>query len=72
MKKLLSQTALSQNTGISRSWLSMVEKGQRNISFVDLYKVAKILRISTWALVKQAEGRMKSVKAERRKRLRQG
>ena len=41
MSKLMSLTKLSQKSGISRSFLSEIESGKKNISLATLEKIAK-------------------------------
>lgn len=41
----LSQSALSENSGIDRTYLSGVENGKRNISILGLRKISVALRV---------------------------
>jgi ribosome-binding protein aMBF1 (putative translation factor) len=48
----LSQEALSFETGINRTYLSSVERSQRNVSIDNIEKIAKGLKIEMWKLLK--------------------
>jgi len=47
-----SQEQLALETGIARSYLSGVERGRRNISLVNIVRLAKALKIPVASLVK--------------------
>jgi transcriptional regulator with XRE-family HTH domain len=51
----ISQESLAQEAGISRTYLSDIERGLRNISVFTLYKLAKGLKITASILVGEAE-----------------
>lgn len=51
----LSQEDLGAIVGIHRTYVSEVENGRRNIGIVNLYKIAKALKISLSELMKEAE-----------------
>lgn len=46
MQPPLSQEALADEVGIARSYMSGIERGQRNVSYLLLLQLAKALRIS--------------------------
>ena len=46
VKRGLSQEALAQEAGFSRSYYTEIELGKRNISIVNLYKLSKCIRVS--------------------------
>lgn len=46
----LTQEQISELTGIDRSYISDVERGIRNISIVNLEKIAKALQIQIFEL----------------------
>jgi len=41
-----SQEKLALESGLARSYMSSVERGQRNISLLNIYKIAETLRVS--------------------------
>ena len=47
-----SQEELADAAGLDRSYLGSVERGERNVSLINIYKIAKALNISTSELVK--------------------
>jgi transcriptional regulator with XRE-family HTH domain len=50
----LTQEALSFEAGIHKTYLSAVERGQRNIALDNIVKLAKALRISVAELFNEA------------------
>lgn len=48
-----SQEKLSLESGLARSYLGGVERGQRNIALLNIYKLAEALEISPAELFKQ-------------------
>ncbi|QKJ31750.1 helix-turn-helix transcriptional regulator [Mucilaginibacter mali] len=44
--KKLSQEALSRNTGFHRTYIGMIERGERNISLINIAVFAKAFEIS--------------------------
>ena len=51
----LTQEEISNATGMARSYITGIERGQRNISVVALTRIAKTLNISAWKLFKEVE-----------------
>jgi transcriptional regulator with XRE-family HTH domain len=51
----ISQVQLADSTGFRQSWISDVERGQRNPSWSSLVRLAEGLGVRTSALVKRAE-----------------
>jgi transcriptional regulator with XRE-family HTH domain len=49
----LSQEALAFECGINRTYLSSVERSERNISIDNIGRIAKGLRIDPWRLLKE-------------------
>jgi transcriptional regulator with XRE-family HTH domain len=51
----ISQVQLAKATGFRQSWISDVERGQRNPSWTNVVRLAEGLGVRTSALVKRAE-----------------
>ena len=52
----LSQEALAHSADVDRSYLGAVERGERNITFLVLCRIARALNIDVGLLVKGAAG----------------
>jgi ribosome-binding protein aMBF1 (putative translation factor) len=48
----LSQEALAHDCGINRTYLSSVERSERNVSIDNIARIAKGLQIEPWRLLK--------------------
>jgi transcriptional regulator with XRE-family HTH domain len=48
----LTQEALAYDCGINRTYLSAVERAERNVSIDNIARIAKGLRIDPWKLLK--------------------
>jgi transcriptional regulator with XRE-family HTH domain len=48
----LSQEALAHECGINRTYLSAVERSERNVSIDNIARIARGLKIETWKLLK--------------------
>jgi transcriptional regulator with XRE-family HTH domain len=48
----LTQEALAYDCGINRTYLSAIERAERNISIDNIARIAKGLRIEPWKLLK--------------------
>jgi transcriptional regulator with XRE-family HTH domain len=48
----LSQEALAYECGINRTYLSSVERSERNVSIDNIARIAKGLRVEAWTLLK--------------------
>ena len=48
----LSQEALAHESGINRTYLSAIERSERNISIDNIARIAKGLDIESWKLLK--------------------
>jgi transcriptional regulator with XRE-family HTH domain len=48
----LSQEALAHECGINRTYLSGVERSERNISLDNIARIAKGLKVEPWKLLK--------------------
>ena len=48
----LSQEALAHECGINRTYLSSVERSERNVSIDNIGRIAKGLRIEAWKLLR--------------------
>jgi transcriptional regulator with XRE-family HTH domain len=49
----LSQEALAHECGINRTYLSAVERAERNVSIDNIARVAKGLKVEPWKLLKE-------------------
>jgi len=47
----LSQEALADNAGVHRTYINQVEQGRVNISVVNLFKIAKALKVEANVLL---------------------
>jgi len=52
----LCQEALAHECGINRTYLSSVERSERNVSIDNIARIAKGLQIEPWRLLKENEG----------------
>ena len=48
----LTQEALAYDSGINRTYLSAVERAERNVSIDNIGRIAKGLKIDAWRLLK--------------------
>ena len=48
----LTQEALAYDSGINRTYLSSVERSERNVSIDNVARIAKGLKIEPWRLLK--------------------
>lgn len=48
----LSQEKLASNCGFDRTYISLIERGKRNISFLNILKLSKGLKITVSELTK--------------------
>lgn len=51
--KGLSQESLALACGLDRTYIGSVERGERNISLINIYKIAGALRVNAWELLKR-------------------
>ncbi|PPU91303.1 helix-turn-helix domain-containing protein [Xanthomonas albilineans] len=54
--KGLSQEGLALGSGVARSYLSGVERGQRNIALLNIYRLAETLGVTPMTLLKPPSG----------------
>lgn len=50
----LSQEALAHESGINRTYLSSVERAERNVSVDNIARIAKALEVEPWKLLKDS------------------
>ena len=48
----LSQEALAYDSGINRTYLSAIERSERNVSIDNIARIAKGLRVDAWRLLR--------------------
>jgi transcriptional regulator with XRE-family HTH domain len=48
----LTQEALAFDSGVNRTYLSAVERAERNVSIDNIARIAKGLRVEPWRLLK--------------------
>jgi transcriptional regulator with XRE-family HTH domain len=48
----LSQEALAHDSGMNRTYLSSVERAERNVSIDNIGRIAKGLRVEPWTLLR--------------------
>jgi transcriptional regulator with XRE-family HTH domain len=52
----ISQEELAERSALHRTYLSGVERGERNLGLVNVYRIAKALKVPTAELFEAAEG----------------
>ncbi|MCK4422327.1 helix-turn-helix transcriptional regulator [candidate division WOR-3 bacterium] len=52
LKKGLSQEALADIAGVHRTYIGMIERGEKNITLSNIEKIAKALNIKIYELIK--------------------
>ncbi len=48
----LTQEALAYDSGLNRTYLSSVERAERNVSIDNIGRIARALRVEPWKLLK--------------------
>lgn len=66
-----SQEGLANASGLARSYVSGIERGKRNLSLLNICKIADTLRVTLPTLMDFPRGRPSHVKAAGRSRTRQ-
>ena len=51
-RKITSQIALANKTGLDRTYIGGVERGERNVGLVNIQKIAKALGVSVADLLR--------------------
>jgi transcriptional regulator with XRE-family HTH domain len=49
----LSQEALAHECGLNRTYLSVIERSERNVSIDNIARIAKGLGVEAWRLLKE-------------------
>lgn len=55
----LSQEALAFNCGLDRTYISGIERGKRNVSLINIHKIAAALQVPAGELLQLAGGSAK-------------
>ena len=53
----LSQEALAHESGINRTYLSSVERSERNVSIDNIERIADALNVEPWELLRESKAR---------------
>jgi len=53
----ISQEELAEKSGLHRTYVGMIERGEKNITVLSATKIAKALGVPLSSLIKAAEGR---------------
>jgi transcriptional regulator with XRE-family HTH domain len=56
----LSQEALAAKAGVHRNYVGAVERGERNIAYTNLLRIAAALRVPASEVVGRAEAKMQA------------
>ena len=57
MKLKLSQEALAEKANLHRTYISDIERGQRNVSLENIYNIAVALEIEPYMLLQKTDER---------------
>src|SRR6266478_5560089 len=60
-KKGFSQEAFADETGVHRTWMGAIERGERNLSFHNLVLISKALEITLSQLLSGIEKRAEAI-----------
>jgi transcriptional regulator with XRE-family HTH domain len=52
LKQGLSQEALAEKAGVHRTYIGMIERAEKNITLINIEKIAKALRVEIGTLLK--------------------
>jgi len=52
MKQGLSQEKLAERARLHRTYIGMIERAEKNITLVNMEKIAKALKVELWELIK--------------------
>jgi transcriptional regulator with XRE-family HTH domain len=67
-RKGFSQEAFADETGVHRTWMGAIERGERNLSFHNLVLISKALGITLSQLVSGLEKRAEGIAQDFRSR----
>jgi transcriptional regulator with XRE-family HTH domain len=51
LKLKLSQEELAERTGVHRTYIGMIERAEKNITLINIYKIAKALNLPVHKLL---------------------
>lgn len=52
LKRGISQEKLALKAGVSRNFISMIERGERTVTVTKLFDIAKAMDMEAWQLIK--------------------
>jgi len=55
LKQNLSQEELAEKAGLHRTYIGMIERAEKNITLINIEKIAKALIISPYELLKEVD-----------------
>jgi len=52
LKQSLSQEKLAELAGLHRTYIGMIERAEKNITLINITRIAKALKVESWELIK--------------------